>query len=57
MFGRSLLVALSNPKGLLFFSALLPQFIDPQLGPVTLPMYSAVLFVIGVLVFVLLEVR
>jgi threonine/homoserine/homoserine lactone efflux protein len=28
-FQRSLLVALSNPKGLLFFSALLPQFIEP----------------------------
>lgn len=27
-FVRSLLVALSNPKGLLFFSAFLPQFID-----------------------------
>ncbi len=27
-FRRSLLVALSNPKGLLFFSAFLPQFID-----------------------------
>jgi len=26
---RSLLVALSNPKGLLFFSAFLPQFIQP----------------------------
>jgi threonine/homoserine/homoserine lactone efflux protein len=29
LFRRSLLVALTNPKGLLFFSALLPQFIDP----------------------------
>ncbi|MBX6963414.1 LysE family translocator [Alcaligenes faecalis] len=28
-FLRSLLVALSNPKGLLFFSAFLPQFIHP----------------------------
>lgn len=29
-FMRSLLVALSNPKGLLFFSAFLPQFIRPE---------------------------
>ncbi|MCS3802390.1 threonine/homoserine/homoserine lactone efflux protein [Chromobacterium alkanivorans] len=29
-FVRSLLVALSNPKGLLFFSAFLPQFIRPD---------------------------
>jgi len=29
-FKRSLLVALSNPKGLLFFSAFLPQFIQPE---------------------------
>lgn len=28
-FFRSLLVSLSNPKGLLFFSAFLPQFINP----------------------------
>jgi len=34
-FTRSLLVALSNPKGLLFFSAFLPQFVNagiPQLS-------------------------
>lgn len=31
-FIRSLLVALSNPKGLLFFSAFLPQFIQPTGG-------------------------
>ena len=30
LFAKSLLVALSNPKGYLFFSALLPQFIVPD---------------------------
>ena len=38
-FKRSLFVALSNPKGLLFFSAFLPQFIDAK-SPV-LAQYTA----------------
>lgn len=29
LFGQGLLVALSNPKSLIFFAALLPQFTDP----------------------------
>ena len=32
LFRQGLLSAATNPKGLLFFSALLPQFIDPQRG-------------------------
>jgi len=28
-FGRGVLIALSNPKALLFFGAVLPQFVDP----------------------------
>lgn len=38
-FARSFLVALSNPKVLLFFTAFLPQFIDP--GQPALPQYAA----------------
>ncbi|HEV7249115.1 MAG TPA: LysE family translocator [Shinella sp.] len=30
IFSKSLLVAVTNPKGYLFFSAFLPQFIDPS---------------------------
>jgi threonine/homoserine/homoserine lactone efflux protein len=30
IFGKCLLVALTNPKGYLFFSAILPQFINPH---------------------------
>ena len=30
MFRQGLLSAVTNPKGLLFFAAFLPQFVDPQ---------------------------
>lgn len=39
VFLRSLLVAVTNPKGYLFFSAFLPQFIDPAEPQV--PQYAA----------------
>jgi threonine/homoserine/homoserine lactone efflux protein len=32
LFGRGVLVGASNPKALLFFGALFPQFIDPSAG-------------------------
>lgn len=39
IFSRSLLVAVTNPKGYLFFSAFLPQFIAPSQAQ--LPQYAA----------------
>jgi threonine/homoserine/homoserine lactone efflux protein len=39
IFSRSFLVAVTNPKGYLFFSAFLPQFIVPAEPP--LPQYAA----------------
>lgn len=40
LFREGLLTAVTNPKGLLFFSALLPQFIDPHRS---LPMQFAII--------------
>jgi threonine/homoserine/homoserine lactone efflux protein len=45
---RGLLIALSNPKALLFFGAILPQFVDP--GRPTLPQFATM-----ALTFALLE--
>ncbi|MFT4929359.1 MAG: threonine/homoserine/homoserine lactone efflux protein [Phenylobacterium sp.] len=50
IFRQSIVVELTNPKTALFFLALLPQFIDPKLGSVTLQLlvlggvYTAVTF-------------
>ena len=38
-FRQALLVQLANPKAVVFFTALLPQFIDPR-GPVTLQFFT-----------------
>ena len=40
IFAKSFLVAVTNPKGYLFCSALLPQFIDPAAAQ--LPQYAAI---------------
>jgi threonine/homoserine/homoserine lactone efflux protein len=44
-FGQGLLVALSNPKVLLFLGAFFPQFVDPTADPVPQLALLAVLFV------------
>lgn len=49
IFMKSLLVAVTNPKGYLFCSALLPQFIDPQ-SPQA-PQYAALAVVFAALDF------
>ncbi|MEO7547933.1 MAG: LysE family translocator [Ramlibacter sp.] len=43
IFAKSFLVAVTNPKGYLFCSALLPQFIDPQAAQA--PQYVAIAIV------------
>jgi len=43
IFAKSFLVAVTNPKGYLFCSALLPQFIDPQAAQA--PQYIAIALV------------
>ena len=49
-FARGILVALSNPKTIVFFTAFLPQFIDPRLpaGPQLLAMCVATVVLAGV---------
>lgn len=47
LFMKSFLVAVGNPKGLLFFSAFLPQFVDPA-SP-QLPQYAVLGLVFAVL--------
>lgn len=49
VFMKSFLVAATNPKGYLFCSALLPQFIDPQAAQV--PQYVAIAIVFAGLDF------
>jgi len=44
IFGKSFLVAVTNPKGYLFCSALLPQFIDPAAAQAPQYLVLAVLF-------------
>ena len=44
---ESIVVGLSNPKTIVFFSAIFPQFVDPSRGPIVLQMLIlSVVFVI-----------
>jgi len=52
IFLRSLLVAVTNPKGYLFFSAFLPQFIAPT--EPQLPQYAALAFTFASIDFVVM---
>lgn len=52
LFTRSFLLAVTNPKGYLFFSALLPQFIEPTQPQ--LPQYAALAFTFAGLDFLVM---
>ena len=52
IFAKSLLVAVTNPKGYLFFSAFLPQFIDPALPQA--PQYAMLAIVFASIDFVVM---
>jgi threonine/homoserine/homoserine lactone efflux protein len=40
LYGRGVLMNITNPKGRLFFMALLPQFVQPAQGPVALQLLA-----------------
>ena len=46
LFRQGLLAALTNPKGILFFVAFLPQFIDPKISLLTQFVWMALTFVV-----------
>ncbi|WP_067819841.1 LysE family translocator [Nocardia inohanensis] len=48
LFRQAILVGLSNPKAIIFFSAVLPQFVDPDSGP--MPLQLLILGVIFLLI-------
>ena len=53
VYRQGVLVGLTNPKALVFYAAVLPQFVDPRIGSV--PMQMAVLGLAFVLIAMLLD--
>jgi threonine/homoserine/homoserine lactone efflux protein len=49
MFRQAFLVAAGNPKAIVFFTALFPQFIDPEIPPLT--QFTVLLSTLGVIAF------
>jgi threonine/homoserine/homoserine lactone efflux protein len=49
MFRQAFLVAAGNPKAIVFFTALFPQFIKPEVQPVT--EFTVLLATLGVIAF------
>lgn len=52
LFFKAFLVAVTNPKGYLFFTAFLPQFVDPVLPQA--PQYAVLALVFGTLDFLIM---
>jgi threonine/homoserine/homoserine lactone efflux protein len=47
---QGFVVGISNPKGIVFFTAILPQFVDPAGAPVALQMLALGAIAVGIAV-------